>query len=49
MKRTVKKTIITLLLALVALKGQGQEIKRVEATPDDFMEHMALCLSLIHI
>ena len=38
-----KKTIITILLALVAIAGQGQEIKKVAATPEDFMEHMALC------
>ena len=37
-----KKAIITALLALVALTGQGQEIKRVTATPEDFMEHMAM-------
>ena len=38
-----KKTIITVLFALVALVGQGQEVKRVAASPEDFMEHMALC------
>ena len=38
-----KKTIITILLALVAMAGHGQEIKKVAATPEDFMEHMALC------
>ena len=38
-----KKNIITILLALVAMAGQGQEIKKVAATPEDFMEHMALC------
>ena len=38
-----KQTIITILLALVAMTGQGQEIKKVAATPEDFMEHMALC------
>ena len=38
-----KKTIITILLALVAMAGQAQEIKKVAATPEDFMEHMALC------
>ena len=38
-----KQTIITILFALVAMTGQAQEIKRVEATPEDFMEHMALC------
>ena len=37
-----KKTIITTLLALVWVTGQGQEIKRVTATPEDFMEHMAM-------
>ena len=37
-----KKTIVTILLALVAMAGQGQEIKRVTATPEDFMEHMAM-------
>ena len=41
--RKNKKTIITILFALVAMTGQAQEIKRVEATPEDFMEHMALC------
>ena len=38
-----KKTIIIALLALVAVAGQAQEIKKVAATPEDFMEHMALC------
>ena len=38
-----KKTIITILFALVAMAGQAQEIKKVAATPEDFMEHMALC------
>ena len=38
-----KQTIITALFALVAMAGQGQEIKKVAATPEDFMEHMALC------
>ena len=37
-----KKTIITALFVLVAMAGQGQEIKRVTATPEDFMEHMAM-------
>ena len=37
-----KKTIITILLALVAMAGQGQTIKRVEASLEDFMEHMAM-------
>ena len=39
----MKKTIIPILLTLVAVAGQGQEIKKVAATPEDFMEHMALC------
>lgn len=38
-----KQTIITILLVLVAMAGQAQPIKRVTATPEDFMEHMALC------
>ena len=38
-----KQTIITILFALVAMAGQAQEIKKVAATPEDFMEHMALC------
>lgn len=38
---TLRRTIITALLALVALAGQGQEIKRVTASPEDFMEHLA--------
>ena len=38
-----KQTIITILLVLVAMAGQGQEIKKVAATPEDFMEHMTLC------
>ena len=38
-----KKTIITILFALVAMAGQAQEIKKVTPTPEDFMEHMALC------
>ena len=47
-----KKTIITTLLAFVTLAGQAQElkidgqresqIKRVTATPEDFMELMAM-------
>ena len=57
-----KQTIITTLLALVAMAGQGQElkiddqgeweidvrsgsqsqIKRVSASLEDFMEHMAM-------
>ncbi len=55
-----KKSIITILLALVAMAGQGQElkiddqgelksdvrsgsqIKRVTASLEDFMEHMAM-------
>ena len=40
---TLRRTIITILLALVAMTGQAQEIKKVAATPEDFMEHMALC------
>ena len=38
-----KQTIISILFALVAMAGQAQEIKKVAATPEDFMEHMALC------
>ena len=38
-----KQAIITILLAIVAMTGQAQEIKKVAATPEDFMEHMALC------
>ena len=30
------------MLALVAMAGQGQTIKRVEASLEDFMEHMAM-------
>ena len=41
-KNMNKKTIITALLALFTIAGQGQEIKRVTATPEDFMEHMAM-------
>ena len=45
-----KQSIITTLLAFVAMAGQAQElkinsqsqIKRVAATPEDFMEHMAM-------
>ena len=37
-----KKSIITAMLALVAMAGQGQTIKRVEASLEDFMEHMAM-------
>ena len=47
-----KQTTITFLLALVAMAGQAQElkidgqsqsqIKRVSASLDDFMEHMAM-------
>ena len=33
-----KRNIITILLALVAMAGQAQEIKKVAATPEDFME-----------
>ncbi|MBQ2196530.1 MAG: hypothetical protein IJ159_04645 [Prevotella sp.] len=32
-----KKTIITVLLALVALTGQGQEIKMNETTINDYI------------
>ena len=49
----MNKNIILTLLALVAMAGHGQElkidgqresqIKKVAATPEDFMEHMALC------
>ena len=35
-----KQIIITALLALVAMAGQGQEIKRVTTKPENFMEHM---------
>ena len=38
----MKQTIITIILALVALAGQGQEIKRVTATAEDFMKHMKM-------
>ena len=34
-----KQTIITILFALAAMAGQAQEIKKVAATPEDFMEH----------
>lgn len=37
-----KQSIIPTLLALVSMAGQGQEIKRVTATPEDFMEHMPM-------
>jgi hypothetical protein len=37
-----KQSIIPTLLALVSMAGQGQEIKRVTAMPEDFMEHMAM-------
>ena len=37
-----KQTIISILLALSAVAGRGQTIKRVTATPEDFMEHMAM-------
>ena len=49
-----KQTIITILLAFVAMAGQGQELKidgqsqsqsqirRVTASLEDFMEHMAM-------
>lgn len=39
----MKNTIIAILLALVAVVGQAQEIKRITATPEDFMEHMRMC------
>lgn len=39
----MKQTIITIMLTLVAMAGQAQEVKRVMASPEDFMEHMALC------
>ena len=38
----MKHTIITIMLALVAITGWGQEIKRVTATAEDFMEHMKM-------
>ena len=38
----MKQIIITVMLALVAMTGQAQEIKRVTATAEDFMEHMAM-------
>lgn len=38
----MNKNIILTLLALVAMAGQGQTIKRVEASLEDFMEHMAM-------
>lgn len=38
----MKQIIITLLFALVALAGQAQDIKRVTASPEDFMEHMKM-------
>ena len=31
------------MLVFVAMRGLGQGIKKVAATPEDFMEHMALC------
>ena len=37
-----KQSIIPTLLALVSMSGQGQEIKRVTAMPEDFMEHMVM-------
>ena len=39
----MKQTIITAILAIVWVAGQGQEIKRIPATSEDFMEHMAMC------
>ena len=38
----MKQSIITIMLALVALAGQAQEIKRVSASTEDFMEHMKM-------
>lgn len=38
-----KQIIITVMLALVAMTGWAQEIKRVTATAEDFMEHMKMC------
>lgn len=39
----MKQAIITALLVLVSLAGQGQEVKRIPATPEDLMEHLAFC------
>ena len=38
----MKRPISASLLALVAMAGQTQEIKRVTASSEDFMEHMAM-------
>ena len=38
-----KPRIITILFTLVAMTVNAQEVKRVEASPEDFMEHMKLC------
>ena len=38
-----KQRIITILFTLVAITVNAQEVKRVEASPEDFMEHMKLC------
>ena len=38
----MKQAIIIIMLAIVALAGQAQEIKRVTATAEDFMEHMKM-------
>ena len=38
-----KPRIITILFTLVAMTVNAQEVKRVEASPKDFMEHMKLC------
>ena len=35
-----KETIITILLALVAMTGQAQEIKKVAATPDYLYDYL---------
>lgn len=39
----MKRNIITILLALCALAGQAQMVKRASVTPEDFMEHMRMC------
>ena len=38
----MKKLFFTALFALAALAGQAQEIKRITASLEDFMEHMAM-------
>ncbi|MBO7138014.1 MAG: DUF5041 domain-containing protein [Bacteroidaceae bacterium] len=38
----MKQAIITILLTLVTMAGHGQKIKRIPATTEDFMEHMAM-------